>query len=546
MRSSPLRLGLGLAFGLGLSASLAAAQTPPNLGAAHVLGLRAPDGDDEIASQLSVQLRVAARAVGYEVPDNSPAMEQEMAVTGCSSTGPDCLHMVAEDIHATKLIYGSVTRIGRGRNASLNVEISLWDEASRREVHRVSRVLTRAQATNAAELREVAIRALTEIAQHDRPAPANHATPSSTPTSASRRSRCSRSSSSARFPPRTPVLRYIGFGALGLGGAVAIVGVVQAIISSGQSSSATESTPLSAEPYGAWSRFQANENYNRTLSASQVCDLAQQRSGADAGQVRDLCSSNSSARSLALGLGIGGAVLAVAGAVLIVVDRPRVETPAPPQPLPASARSPACGRSSAPPTACRYLPRLANASSRTPLACASSTEPGAAVIFLGPPRGAETRPTSDRVREAVFNIVSSRVDGARVLDLFAGTGALGIEALSRGAAHVTFVECDRGLCQTVETNLQELECDPGLYSVLLRDVRRALKRGGGPYDLVFIDPPYGHHLEREALAALVAPDLLGLAALVVVEHASRRPRARARGVAAALELLTPAPTVTPP
>ena len=159
MRPSPLRLGLGLAIGLSLSASIAAAQTAANHGAAHVLGLRAPDGDDEIASQLSVQLRVAARAVGYEVPDNSPAMEQEMAVAGCSSTGPDCLHLVADDIHAPKVIYGSVTRIGRGRNASLNVEISLWDEGSRREVHRVSRVLTRAQATNAADLQEVATRA---------------------------------------------------------------------------------------------------------------------------------------------------------------------------------------------------------------------------------------------------------------------------------------------------------------------------------------------------------------------------------------------------
>ncbi len=154
--------------------------------------------------------------------------------------------------------------------------------------------------------------------------------------------------------------------------------------------------------------------------------------------------------------------------------------------------------------------------------------------LLGPPRGAETRPTSDRVREAVFNILSSRVDGARVLDLFAGTGALGIEALSRGAAHATFVECDRGLCQTVETNLQELECDPAHYSVQLRDVRRALKRGTGPYDLVFIDPPYGHHLEREALAALVKEDLLAPDAVVVVEHTSKETVTLPPALAAAL------------
>ncbi len=337
MRPSPLRLGLGLAIGLSLSSSLAAAQTT-NHGAAHVLGLRAPDGDDEIATQLSVQLRVAARAVGYEVPENSPAMEQEMAVAGCSSTGPDCLHLVADDIHAPKVIYGSVTRIGRGRNASVNVEISLWDEGSRREVHRFSQVLTRAQATNATELQNVATRALGEISTNDRPAPATPTNPAVNPNPSFPALQVQQVVIERPPPPRTPVLRYIGFGALGVGAALGIVGIVEAVVSSGQSSSATESTPLSAEPYGAWSRFQANENYNRMRSASEVCDIAQQRSGADAAQVRDLCSSNSTARSLALGLGIGGAVLAVAGAVLIVVDRPRAETPATPQPLPASAR----------------------------------------------------------------------------------------------------------------------------------------------------------------------------------------------------------------
>ena len=140
--------------------------------------------------------------------------------------------------------------------------------------------------------------------------------------------------------------------------------------------------------------------------------------------------------------------------------------------------------------------------------------------LLGPPRGAETRPTADRVREAVFNVVSARVEGARVLDLFAGTGALGIEALSRGAAHATFVESDRGLCETIQTNLETLEVT-GRARVLRRDVRRALKGAGGPFDLVFIDPPYGHLLEREALAALATHGLLAPGALVVVEHASR-------------------------
>lgn len=141
--------------------------------------------------------------------------------------------------------------------------------------------------------------------------------------------------------------------------------------------------------------------------------------------------------------------------------------------------------------------------------------------LLGPPRGAETRPTTDRVREAVFNLLGPRVEGARVLDLFAGTGALGIEALSRGARHATFVECDRGLCQTIETNLENLEATPDTFTLLKRDVRRSAKLLAGPYDLVFIDPPYGHLLEREVLATLCAGDLLAPGATVVVEHAAR-------------------------
>ena len=141
--------------------------------------------------------------------------------------------------------------------------------------------------------------------------------------------------------------------------------------------------------------------------------------------------------------------------------------------------------------------------------------------LLGPPRGAETRPTSDRVREAVFNLLGAQVEGARVLDLFAGTGALGIEALSRGAAHADFIESDRGLCQTIQTNLENVEAPRAQWTIHRRDARRALKQLKGPWDLVFIDPPYGHLLEREALVSLSAPGLLAPGATVLVEHASR-------------------------
>jgi 16S rRNA (guanine966-N2)-methyltransferase len=106
------------------------------------------------------------------------------------------------------------------------------------------------------------------------------------------------------------------------------------------------------------------------------------------------------------------------------------------------------------------------------------------------PKGRDTRPTGDRVREAVYNLVGP-VDGMAVLDLYAGSGAMGLEALSRGAAHVTFVEADRGAAQTIVRNLEKL----GFRSttVLRDDAARKLAAdaaAGRRYDLVLIDPPY--------------------------------------------------------
>ncbi len=141
--------------------------------------------------------------------------------------------------------------------------------------------------------------------------------------------------------------------------------------------------------------------------------------------------------------------------------------------------------------------------------------------LLGPPRGATARPTTDGVREAVFNVLGGRVQGARVLDLFAGTGALGVEALSRGAVHATFIEADRGLCQTVSTNLQTVECPRERFAVHCTRVRNALRKMSEPFDLVFMDPPYGQELEVDALAILAERDLVAPGGLVVVEHSSR-------------------------
>ena len=133
---------------------------------------------------------------------------------------------------------------------------------------------------------------------------------------------------------------------------------------------------------------------------------------------------------------------------------------------------------------------------------------------IAAPRGRQTRPTSDRVRENLYNLVGP-VDGAVVLDLFAGSGALGLEALSRGAASATFVESDRDACRVITANLDKL----GLRAtVLCQDVIRALSSERRRFDLVLCDPPYDYDRARldASLAPLLQPD-----GLLVLETAGR-------------------------
>jgi 16S rRNA (guanine966-N2)-methyltransferase len=136
---------------------------------------------------------------------------------------------------------------------------------------------------------------------------------------------------------------------------------------------------------------------------------------------------------------------------------------------------------------------------------------------LQAPPGAATRPTSDRVREALFSVLGDRIAGARVLDLFAGSGALGLEALSRGAASATFIESDREACRTINANLDKLKLHA---TVLCQDVVRALAQERRRFDLVLCDPPYGFDQERLAphLARLLNED-----GLLVWETAGREP-----------------------
>ena len=146
------------------------------------------------------------------------------------------------------------------------------------------------------------------------------------------------------------------------------------------------------------------------------------------------------------------------------------------------------------------------------------------------PPGDTTRPTSDRVREALFSALDAAgaVEGARVLDLYAGSGALGLEAASRGAREVVLVEAARTAAQTARSNVRELGL-PGVRVVAERVERflgspAAAAEGG--YDLVLVDPPYA--VDEDAVAAVLAalPPLLAPEATVVVERSRRSPEPR--------------------
>jgi len=138
---------------------------------------------------------------------------------------------------------------------------------------------------------------------------------------------------------------------------------------------------------------------------------------------------------------------------------------------------------------------------------------------LRAPRGMRTRPTADRVREALFSMLGD-VSGARVLDLYAGSGALGIEALSRGAASAVFVERDARAASAIRDNLRALELD---QAVRRQDALRFLAANEGTFDLVFCDPPYDSVPRIAEPLAERLPALLTQGARIVTESDKRMP-----------------------
>jgi 16S rRNA (guanine966-N2)-methyltransferase len=138
-------------------------------------------------------------------------------------------------------------------------------------------------------------------------------------------------------------------------------------------------------------------------------------------------------------------------------------------------------------------------------------------LMLVAPRGRETRPITDRVKETLFAILGERVPGARVLDLYAGSGAVGIEALSRGASRATFVEHGRDAVAALRTNLERTGLG-AVATVAVADVERFLAAAaGGPWDVVVLDPPYA---ERDIVTPLrdLRPHLAPGATVVLKHH----------------------------
>ena len=142
---------------------------------------------------------------------------------------------------------------------------------------------------------------------------------------------------------------------------------------------------------------------------------------------------------------------------------------------------------------------------------------------LKAPEGMDTRPTADRVKEALFSILTNRLPGARVLDLYAGSGALALEALSRGAESAVLCDQAAKACRVIQENIDSLQC--GGRARLLRMADKgalaALKKQGAQFDLVFLDPPY--RMDTAPVCAQLSDGLLAPGGMIVVEHARETP-----------------------
>lgn len=140
-------------------------------------------------------------------------------------------------------------------------------------------------------------------------------------------------------------------------------------------------------------------------------------------------------------------------------------------------------------------------------------------IKLKTPQGYDTRPTTDRIKETLFNILNPYLADVNFLDLFSGSGAIGIEALSRGANSAVFVENDKAAINCIKANLKltKLEAQAELYFMSVFEAIKTLQLKGKVFDLVFMDPPYNIGLERDILLSLENSNIIARDTIIVVE-----------------------------
>ncbi|MCI8525246.1 MAG: 16S rRNA (guanine(966)-N(2))-methyltransferase RsmD [Oscillospiraceae bacterium] len=138
-------------------------------------------------------------------------------------------------------------------------------------------------------------------------------------------------------------------------------------------------------------------------------------------------------------------------------------------------------------------------------------------VRLRTPDGMQTRPTAERVKEAVFSMIQFEIEGRRVLDLFAGTGQMGIEALSRGAARATFVDARREAAALVRENVRRARVE-ALSEIVQADYLEFLSRSRGAFDLIFLDPPYAEVFLENALKRISEIDILSDGGIIICER----------------------------
>lgn len=143
--------------------------------------------------------------------------------------------------------------------------------------------------------------------------------------------------------------------------------------------------------------------------------------------------------------------------------------------------------------------------------------------LISMPKGVEIRPTQDKVRQAVFNLLGD-VSGKNALELFAGSGAFGIEAISRGATHAVFVDNNFKCTQTIRANLESLKVPDSFYDIIKTNalsVLPRLKNEGKKFDLVFLDPPYYKGIARKCLINIDTYDILSRNSSIIIEHSKK-------------------------